>query len=191
MAKYCSSCGQLLEDGMQFCFNCGAPHGDAALQKVAYKRQLRNSRADEYWPMKWYYFVIYFQLFASCVLSIFGGIMFLTGALYRGYSKFIYSYFSGLQALDVIVGICSFGLAGYALYVRSRLRNYKENGPTCYLIFLVANFVFSLLYYIIAMVILDSFIIPSFRTIVNLAWDVAMIVGSKAYFDKRYHMFVY
>ena len=73
------------------------------------------------YPMNWYKFVIYFALFASAVLNGITGIMHLTGGYWSAQgveAEWIYAVFSGLQVVDIFVGIASLVLAAFAIVTR-------------------------------------------------------------------------
>ena len=68
-------------------------------------------------PMKWYKFVIYFQLFAAAVFNVGAGIIFFTGSHYGLDSfelKLFYGVLSNLKTLDICMGIVSIFLAVFA-----------------------------------------------------------------------------
>ena len=56
--------------------------------------------------MKWFHFVIYFQLFVSALVGLWNGFQLLTGRIYGENTDRVYSYFSGLKGVDTIIGIC-------------------------------------------------------------------------------------
>ena len=74
--------------------------------------------------MKWYKFVIYFQLFAAAVFNVGAGIIFFTGSHYGLDSfelKLFYGVLSNLKTLDICMGIVSIFLAVFAIIVRQKL----------------------------------------------------------------------
>lgn len=66
--------------------------------------------------MKWFHFVIYFQLFVSALVGLWNGFQLLTGRIYGENTDRVYSYFSGLKGVDTIIGICYIAIAIFALY---------------------------------------------------------------------------
>ena len=84
-------------------------------------------------PMNWYKFLIYFALFASCVINAITGIGLMTGMIYGEASSYVYAFFGGLRVVDLLIGavmICVAVLAIIPIGV-------DEKGATIY----VSNFI--------------------------------------------------
>ena len=77
---FCSNCGKNLNGSETFCSGCGhAVHGsEAEPTAVPYTQSPAL-------PMKWYKFVIYFQLFAGAVLYVYDAFQYATGMVYGGF----------------------------------------------------------------------------------------------------------
>ena len=100
-------------------------------------------------PMKWYKFVIYFQLFAAAVFNVGAGIIFFTGSHYGLDSfelKLFYGVLSNLKTLDICMGIVSIFLAVFAIIVRQKLAHFDEQGPKLYLSYQLITVGANLLY---------------------------------------------
>ncbi len=208
---YCQNCRNYVADGTKFCPNCGAaiaaPQEQQAYQQQPYQQadpqQAYHSQpsyqAPVYpvmeQPMKWYKFLIYFSLFASAVLNFFSGVQLLTGNHYGtdGEANLVYSMFSGLQGLDILVGILMIAVAAFAIYTRMRLAQYRADGPKMLMILYAVNAIVGLVYVIglsalVNDMVRDALDYSSFTS--NIAMSVAMIFINKKYFDKRKHLFV-
>ena len=78
---FCNNCGKKIEDGVSFCPACGSKlqtqetmnlnkEEYGGMQKNYYADSKKNSgnslRSNQAYKMKWYKFIIYFQLFLNC-----------------------------------------------------------------------------------------------------------------------------
>lgn len=221
---HCAYCGAAIEPGAQFCLNCGSAVPAEAAQPVAQQPYLQQPPQQNYYqqpytpqppqqnyyqqpqygsplnqagmPMNWFKFIIYFQLFASCVLNVISGFVVLTGSHYGGDAEAVYRIFSGLQTADILYGLMLLGIAVFAIVVRTRLAKFSSNGPKMYLGFLGASIVIPIIYLVAAnMAISESYwgryveldyTSPS----VNIATSVILLCCNVAYFNKRKHLFV-
>ncbi|MBP3621730.1 MAG: zinc ribbon domain-containing protein [Lachnospiraceae bacterium] len=159
-----------------------------------------NYQQNSYQPqlgMKWYKFVIYFLLFLSAILNLFGGIAIMTGAHYtdstgENYADWIYDVFSGLKAIDIIMGVICIALAIYALFVRAMLAEYKQIGPKLFIAMYAIDIV-TMLIYAILVACVTSLSIGDVMTIIDIkdvVINIFWIVINKIYFDNRKHLFV-
>lgn len=147
------------------------------------------------YPMNWYKFVIYFALFASAVLNGITGIMHLTGGYWSAQgveAEWIYAVFSGLQVVDIFVGIASLALAAFAIVTRMQLAKFRKNGPKFLTICYVIGIVIALLYIILVSAVTG---IPfgeliDASTIISLVYSGAMLAANIVYFNKRASLFV-
>ena len=96
--------------------------------------------------MKWFHFVIYFQLFVSALVGLWNGFQLLTGRIYGENTDRVYSYFSGLKGVDTIIGICYIAIAIFALVTRFMLADFKKCGPAMYIGMQVAGLIISIAY---------------------------------------------
>lgn len=141
MERKCKNCYMPLGVTQTECSNCGALN---PLPQGAYSTQANRvpfELSPESYSMKWFKFVIYFQLFASCVLSVINGVGLLNGVNYGGMMDQLYEKCPTLKDADSFYAIASFLMAGFALVVRFRLAGYHRDGPVLYLVMLVANVV--------------------------------------------------
>ena len=205
---FCSKCGAPLPEGSNFCTRCGAAtqtngsntagtsQSDAYTPPV-YTRPTENPYAayrpevpqQPTFPMKWFKFTIYFQLFANALLNFVNACSSLMGLSYGTYADDVYLTYPGLHTLDVIMGILYLVLAIYALVTRFQLAGYKKTGPTLLYIFLAANLVL-LLFYLVAASVITATNLVSPSIISNIVTMVVLLVCDYIYFTKRKELFI-
>lgn len=218
---YCSNCGNSIDDNAAFCPNCGtAVASNAGAPVVAEPQTETYEQPQEFvnpqgyteqpyqqpfqqpydpyqqgffpqQPMKWFKFLIYFALWASGILNIIGGIPLLTGSHYGEYASQIYSYYDGLQLVDVILGLASIGLGVLAIYARFRLAGYYKNGPQFLSILYIATAalsVFQIIAYNVVITGVSEYINYS-SVVVQIAVSAVMVGVNNTYFKKRSDMF--
>ncbi|WP_144743554.1 zinc ribbon domain-containing protein [Enorma burkinafasonensis] len=142
--------------------------------------------------MKWYKFVIWFQLFAAALLAIGQAIQLFTGLQYEGSAHAVYLLYGGVRVLDILTALVMLGLAAFAILVRFELAGFKRDAPMHYLIYLAAiigvNVLYSLLFIILIHASFAAIFTPSFiGTFIGYG---ALIFANKIYFDKRQALFV-
>lgn len=204
----CQKCGSYMNDNQAFCPNCGNANANANQQPQYQQPQYQQAQYQQpqyqqpqyqppyqpnngsQLPMNWFKFLIYFALFASGVLNIISGITAMTGSQYGGLQGLVYMYFGGLQALDIIYGICCIALGAFAIYVRMRLAGYYKNGPQMLNVLYIAAVALSLIYVIGVSIVVGGDVPLNFAsTIVSAGVSVAMVVANTVYFKKRAHLF--
>lgn len=220
---HCAYCGAAIEAGAQFCLNCGSPVPAEAAQPVAQQPyvqqpytqqppqqpygqqpygqqpygqqpQYGSPLAQADMPMNWFKFIIYFQLFAGCVLSVILGFVSLTGAQYDGYAEMVYRFFPDLQTADVLYGLMLIAAGVFAIVARGRLSKFCENGPKMYYGYLIAQIVIPIIYLVMANSALGDVTryanIDYTSTYANLGTNAVMLACNVIYFNKRKHLFV-
>ncbi|MBP0982456.1 MAG: zinc ribbon domain-containing protein [Oscillospiraceae bacterium] len=139
----------------------------------------------------WLKFILYVQLFASAVFSLFNAISFLTGAGYGGNAELVYEFYSGLFGLDMVMGIFSLLLCAAAVLVRFMLSGLRQIGPWAYLGLYLANLVMSVIYLSVFSGITGISIgeLIDARTVVNMLTSIVMLVVNFVYFRNRSSVF--
>lgn len=117
---YCTKCDTPNSDNAVYCKTCGAKLPAPA--DTEYK-PVENPRVPSY-PMKWFSFLIYFQLFVSAAVNVIDGILNLAGIK------------SNLGLLRIPMGIFSIAMGLYAAFVRFSLAGYRRRGPVYFKVFL-------------------------------------------------------
>ncbi len=78
--------------------------------------------------MKWFKFIIYFQLWASMLVYLVTAGKYFTGAYYEGNAEMVYRFFPALQPLDIVMGVVCLALAVYAVVVQRALAKFRAKG---------------------------------------------------------------
>lgn len=217
---FCQHCGKESEDNNKFCPYCGQPVQQTAMPEQNGAAQQFYSASGEQnqqqygtggyspqssytynatpaapfsqqLPMKWYHFVIWFQLFASALASVYSAFMYFTGAHYgEGNAELVYLFYgNGLRILDIVMGICSVICIAWAIYARQQLRHYKRQAPTVYITYLGFNAVIVIVYLVFVLAITQEFLLDV-KNVTNLVTSIVMIVLNRVYFQKRSSLFV-
>lgn len=197
MPNFCEKCGTRVEESARYCPMCGQPAAfretgpvpQAAGRPAQPEWDARPSGAEPPTPMKWFKFIIYFQLFFSAFVLLVTAITQLTGIAYGDAADVVYLIYPGLHAVDLIMGLLELALAALAIYVRQLLAKFRAKGPDYYLILIGINLAVSLIYALIASLIIGQSVFSA-SVIGNLVGSAAMIVINKVYFGKRRHLFV-
>lgn len=142
--------------------------------------------------MKWYKFIIYFQLFAAALINFFAAITYLTGSIYQSQAgvsaELTYSVFPQLSAIDKFYGICLIGLAVMAIITRNKLAKFRTGAPTLYYIFLIASLVVGIIYMIGVFAVIGE---ANFSSVSgSIVSSCVLLAINVVYFGKRQHLFV-
>lgn len=105
---------------------------DAYVQQNDYNQNMQTTVNNEM-PMKWFKFVIYFQLFAGALIGAVNAARYLTGSIYGTDAKSVYLVFPALGTADKMYGVIVLLLAAMAIFVRMQLAKYKLNASTFYI----------------------------------------------------------
>lgn len=188
------------------CSNCGTQNSlpeeivSADGQKLTYAPSVEN------YPMKWFKFLIYFSLFAGCVLNLLNGLNALNGVQYEGYKAAIYEAIPGLQSADTFYGIALIAMAVYVLITRFVLAGYRKAGPGMYLGYLAAGIVIVFIYSVMLSGIepttirIDTDIWSYIEYTYSFSWsqnigniiaNIVMLICNAIYFNKRKELFIY
>lgn len=219
---FCPACGRQLSDDARFCPGCGSPVTPASPETTPGPPAADGPVCPEAAPtpqapqpaqpmpqptpqpptfeatngtaqgMKWFKFVIYAQLFLSAAASLLNAFALFTGASYGDSADLVYTFYSGLRAVDILFAIIYVALAGAAIYVRMRLAKFRRDAPSLYLMFLAASLAAQILYAVFVMVVIGISPIDMFdiSTVTSTITTVVLIVANKVYFERRAHLFV-
>lgn len=140
--------------------------------------------------MKWYYFIIWFYLYAVAVIGVFLGVGEITGMVYLGMAEDFYTVFPMLRILNVFFGVVQLVLAVTAFYIRSLLFHFKQVAPRFLLLYQGVSLFYTVFYSVTVSLILGM---PAFdvMSVAMLAVNGVLIAVNKRYFDKRMDQFVY
>ena len=214
---YCRFCGTKIPDNVKFCPECGAnlaPVPSAAPEESAPAAPAAPEIPTPFDPtpydpapysadsfasadvaaapqrgMKWFKFIIYFQLWASMLVYLVTAGKYLTGAYYEGNAEMVYRFFPALQPLDIVMGVVCLALAVYAVVVQRALAKFRAKGPMMYYLMYIVNTAVTVLYLIIGSIIIGQ---SAFTAEVagSIIGSLVMIFINIPYFNNRKHLFV-
>lgn len=210
---YCRFCGKQIPDNAKFCSECGAnlapapstaPEESAPAVPMAPENAAAPAMPPQGTPdpaaaigvistpqrgMKWFKFIIYFQLWASLLSALIAAEKYFTGAYYEGYADWAYSFYCGLRELDICMGILYIALGVYAVFVQRSLAKLRAKGPVMYYSFCAASIALALLNVIAASLIV-GYSLFSADIAAELAPSVILLFINIRYFNNRKHLFV-
>lgn len=203
---YCPSCGKQIENlEARFCPVCGASlniqgNGNDFQTTNNYQWEANNysyetNNYQPELPMKWYKFVIYFQLFFSGFFAIVTALRTMTGNIYGVGSDVsaLYEAFPALRSTNIFFGILWIVYAVFAVFfVRKHLVDYKSNAIILLLICYVISPIIDTVHLVIQMGIVHlSFSDIGGASQIMGQWIgiIILVILSYIYFNKRKHMF--
>lgn len=192
---FCTKCGKEIS-GQRFCPNCGAENrnvGDQTFSSTNKSNTFDVSVTQNVMPMKWYKFLIYFALIAGAIVNFATGITMVTGSVYEVQSGVsadaVYSMYDGLKTIDVIYGLALFAVAILGFVTRSKLANYKADGPKfVYMVYGISAIV--VLLYNILVGAVTGLNVFNASVVTSFIVQLVMIWANMKYFGKRAHLFV-
>lgn len=149
---YCEKCGTAIEEGQQFCGECGwkVGQGDETISPFFDEYKIDDKRTTSptttTYPLKWFKFLIYFALFFGAFYNFVMGMNYIMGTIYftqtngQVTAEMVYGmYGSSLKILDIVYGIVLLGTAALGIVCRFKLAKYKKEGPRfVYLLYAIA-----------------------------------------------------
>ena len=148
--------------------------------------------------MGWFKFIIYFQLFATAIVSLYNAYAFITGEIYAvfgGSPKMVFSRFPSLKTVGIVCGLLYLVTAVGAIYTRFRLAGFKKNGPMMYFAVIGVIILATAIYMFGVISAVSKVGIPASKVVNSnsygvLAGYIALIVVNIIYFNKRRKLFV-
>lgn len=214
---YCRFCGTKIPDNVKFCPECGAnlapvpsaapeesvpaapaapeiptPFDPTPYDPAPYSADSFASADVAAAPqrgMKWFKFIIYFQLWASMLVNLVTAGKYFTGAYYEGNAEMVYRFFPALQPLDIVMGVVCLALAVYAVVVQRALAKFRAKGPMMYYLMYIVNTAVTVLYLLIGSIIIGQ---SAFTAEVagSIIGSIVMLFVNIPYFNNRKHLFV-
>lgn len=177
---YCMKCGANIEEGSKVCQMCGQP---------IYEQQMYQH------PMKWYKFVIYFQLFAGAVLSFYEGVRYFLGLQYGDLetAALVYQRWDAMEVLDIFMGLYNVAMIAMYLVTRQKLAKFRSNAVTWYLSIWVLNLGTAIFYNILTLIITEGIISATYILGYTIGYSIGTILiiyFNRVYFKKREALFV-
>ena len=217
----CPKCGALLAEGSRFCPYCSSILEKSAgeTQNEAFSgsdetlsvpdRQPSYGGWDPYGDnrplstgsddprndprgMKWFKFIIYFQLFANAAVNGISALMTATGAQYQGQADKVYAALPRLRTLDLVYILLLLGLVVLAIVTRMQLARFRRRGPLLYYLLQIANIAVAVLYLLAASAVSGVPLsqLDLSNTIVSLGLSLVMLIINIIYFGNRKDLFV-
>ena len=214
---YCRFCGTKIPDNVKFCPECGAnlaPVPSAAPEESAPAAPAAPEIPTPFDPtpydpapysadsfasadvaaapqrgMKWFKFIIYFQLWAGMLVYLVTAGKYLTGAYYEGSAEMVYDFFPALQPLDIVMGVFCLALAVYAVVVQRALAKFRAKGPMMYYLMFIVNTAVTVLSLLIASIIIGQSVFTA-EVAGSIIGSLVMIFINIPYFNNRKHLFV-
>jgi len=175
---------------MKACKDCGTPLEEQATVCPSCRKAVDEPSPTP--PMKWYKFLIYFELFASAILNLCHAAEIFLGTAHGVHTQTMYSIYDGLRAVDMTMAVLMIGFILLALTTRFYLAGFYKQGPTLLNVYYIANPVFNLIYLIALTAVLPASARgdAEHNLIGSVLGGVVMLILNKVYFDKRKHLFV-
>ena len=214
---YCRFCGTKIPDNVKFCPECGAnlaPVPSAAPEESAPAAPAAPEIPTPFDPtpydpapysadsfasadvaaapqrgMKWFKFIIYFQLWAGMLVNLVTAGKYFTGAYYEGNAEMVYRFFPALQPLDIVMGVVCLALAVYAVVVQRALAKFRAKGPMMYYLMYIVNTAVTVLYLIIGSIIIGQSACTA-EVAGSIIGSIVMLFVNIPYFNNRKHLFV-
>ena len=214
---YCRFCGTKIPDNVKFCPECGAnlaPVPSAAPEESAPAAPAAPEIPTPFDPtpydpapysadsfasadvaavpqrgMKWFKFIIYFQLWAGMLVNLVTAGKYFTGAYYEGNAEMVYRFFPALQPLDIVMGVVCLALAVYTVVVQRALAKFRAKGPMMYYLIYIVSTAGTVLYLLIASIILGQSVFTA-EVAGSIIGSIVMLFVNIPYFNNRKHLFV-
>ena len=190
--NFCSRCGAKLREDAKYCQNCGAavqpspvdvPAAPITTPKQAPPKRLQHTEDR---PMKWFMFIVYFQLIIVPFFQICSGIANIGGFLPYEDADLVYLAFPDMRTLDVLYGLAAIAEAVCFLFARHWLVKGRKKGIKWYLFTWLASDAVSFLYALLAFAIIGVF---DKSELLVFVFGIVYFILNKIYFDKRAEMF--
>ena len=139
--------------------------------------------------MKWFKFIIYFQLWAGMLFNLVTAGKYFTGAHYEGKAEMVYRVFPALQPLDIVLGVVCLALAVYTVVVQRALAKFRAKGPMMYYLMFIVNTAVTVLSLLIASIIIGQSVFTA-EVAGSIIGSLVMIFINIPYFNNRKHLFV-
>jgi hypothetical protein len=144
--------------------------------------------------MKWYYFIINFQLWLFMLFRLAEGVQYILGYHYSQYGldkAQVYQVFPLLNGLDLAFGVILLALIAFAFFTRRSLARYYRNGPKSYIALIAISYVLPIVYLVLFSAVTG---VPLAETInansvIRIVCGIVYAVLNVVYFRKRASMF--
>lgn len=154
---------------------------------------IRSKRDEKAPPLRWFWLLVNFTLFASALMHFANGISAITGAHHKVDTQQLYSLYPAFRTLDIGCGIFLILLSVFIIYTRYRLAHFRRRAPLLLALTYLSVCLHDLVYIAAALIILPH---PSeaeldlFTFGFGAAVGVTMLIIDHVYFKKREYMFI-
>ena len=194
--KNCRNCGAVIENKSRFCPQCGAKCGDKSPEYGFAEDSWETDcdpgpGPDSTYPMKWHKFLMVIMILSG-ILLIANGINFISGTVHSGNgydADLVYMVYPALKSYDMIYGIVLISLGVFEFIVRSRLRQFRRNGPGSLKVLYVSSIASNVLYLLAAgsATGIDAMTTSNLTT---LGISAVFLFINISYYSKRSSLFV-
>ena len=184
----CNFCGKEFEGDYEKCPLCTQPIEKAECESTTMTISEQHNELLAKTPMKWYKFVIYFQLILGPLAYLGNALQYFMGTIYGEQSELVYTMFPKLKSVDIVYGVLLLAMAGFAIYVRYTLTEYYSKAPNLLKLYYGLNAFISLIYGIY-LKITTSLNVQS--QVPNLILSIVLIFATSVYFDNRKDLFIF
>ncbi len=206
MAKICPHCGASCEEQKLICPSCGrtmslpesAAQPPAGVSYSDYQQKfgglpVLDARPQSAYPMGWFRFIIYFQLFASAVLNFLSAFGYAFGTQFGEFRGLILKAYPAWSLYGYLFAALSVGQGILALYTRSYLAGFRKSGPKLYYVTLACSAAVEVLYTVVlyATGLADSGFVSADYTdaILTALITIGMLAINLRYFGRRRELF--
>lgn len=196
---FCENCGNQIGESDEFCHKCGAKVLRGAENNAPQTPEQNCAPTEPIQKplgMKWYNFVVRFQLFLGMLFSVYSGYRYFSGNVSGGKENWqmLCSVFPDLKVNNIVFGVICLLCAVFMIIIRHRMVKFKKNAPSSYVLITAIQFALEWIWLFSVAVItgmgFDGFtlVIPTMagQTLGILVYIVLNIV----YFHKRRHLFI-
>lgn len=140
--------------------------------------------------MRWYKFIINFQLFLAAIVNVANAGYYFWGLNYGENAELVYMFYESLQVLDIFMGVVMLALAALCIYARGRLRRFRKNAVSAYLSLIIINMICQIIYTVAVCGIVGYLDVAAAMGLgYNTVANAALLIGNYIYFKKRKHLF--
>ncbi|MCD8082424.1 MAG: hypothetical protein LUE86_02580 [Clostridiales bacterium] len=142
--------------------------------------------------MKWFKFIIWFQLFASAIVGMLSAMVYMKGLHHGGSAALVYSLFGGMKTLDRLVGSVMFVEAVACIVVRQKLAGFRKGAPAMYLTIGAVTTFLPIVYLTLAAWVMRVSILTLLNSSVltSVITGVVLLAVNAVYFANRADLFV-
>ena len=150
---------------------------------------MKRQEKETAYPMKWYKFAVYFQLFAFAVLNVVQGMTHLVGPVFGyGTALEVIEKYPNIEIVEIIMAVLGFVLAILCLVDRQLLWHYKVLGPKLYLLVMGACGIYHFIYSALASIVIGLPIFTQYD-IGGAISTIIIVILCRNYFKERADLF--